>query len=337
LVARVHARALAQIPDARLVAVTSRRLQSAEALVNETGSSCAVYAELDPLLSRPDVDVVIVATPSGAHMEPALAAAAAHKHVIVEKPLEITLERCDRVIETCRRNGVLLGTVFPARFLDANRVLKTALEEGRFGRLTLGETTCKWWRPQAYYDEGRWKGTRALDGGGALMNQAIHSVDLLTWLMGPVAQVSAFTATLAHERLEVEDTAVASLRFANGALGMIEAATSSYPGTRRTIAIHGDRGTAIVEEDQVQRWEFSPAVEGDGQVGEHCAARKNTASGASNPADISPEGHRRQFADFMDAIRLARQPAVDGSEGRKAVELVLGIYRSAATGHVVTL
>jgi len=337
LVARVHARALAQIPEARLVAVTSRRRESAEALVRVTGSACAVYPELDPILRRPDVDAVIVATPSGAHMEPALAAAAAHKHVIVEKPLDITLERCDQIIESCRRNGILLGTVFPARFMDANRLLKKALQQGRFGRLTLAQTACKWWRPQSYYDEGGWKGTRALDGGGALMNQAIHSVDLLSWLMGPVAEVSAFTATLAHERIEVEDTAVACLRFANGALGVIEAATSAYPGTRRTIAVHGDRGTAVIEEDVIQRWQCTPDPADDLRLRQEALSPEPSSGGASNPAGISPEGHRRQFADFVDAIRAARQPEVDGAEGRKAVELVLAVYRSAATGRVVAL
>src|SRR5205807_8567485 len=159
------------------------------------------------------------ATPSGVHMPSAVAAAEAGKHVVVEKPLEITLERCDAIIDACRRNGVQLCTIFPSRFGDANMALKKAVDAGKFGRLSLGETTCKWWRPQSYYDQGGWKGTKALDGGGALMNQAIHNVDLLLWMMGPVREIAGFTATLAHERIEVEDTAVACLRLANGALG----------------------------------------------------------------------------------------------------------------------
>src|SRR5262249_42343163 len=158
-------------------------------------------------LARPDVDAVIVSTPSGAHLESALAAANAGKHVVVEKPMEITSQRCDQIIQTCDRNGVKLCTIFPSRFGDANRTLKAAVDAGRFGRLTLGETTCKWWRSQAYYDTGGWKGTKALDGGGALMNQAIHNVDLLLWMMGPVKQVFGFADRLAHERIEVEDTA----------------------------------------------------------------------------------------------------------------------------------
>src|SRR5207244_11972362 len=155
----------------------------------------------------------------GEHLDPAVAAANAGKHVVVEKPLEITPERCDRIIEACERNRVQLCTIFPSRFSDANIELKRAVEAGKFGRLTLGETACKWWRSQASYDDGGWKGTQALDGGGALMNQAIHSVDLLLWMMGDATHVSGFTATLAHERIEVEDTAVAVIRFASGALG----------------------------------------------------------------------------------------------------------------------
>ena len=164
------------------------------------------------MLADPNVDIVTIATPSGAHMEPAVAAARAGKHVIVEKPLEITLKKCDRIIEACEKAGVKLAAIFPSRFHDSSVKLKRAIDGGRFGRLTLGDAYVKWFRTQAYYDSGAWRGTWALDGGGALMNQAIHSVDLLTWLMGPVVEIQANTATLAHERIEVEDAAVATLR-----------------------------------------------------------------------------------------------------------------------------
>ena len=197
-----------------------------------------------------------------------MAAANAGKHVVVEKPLEITPERCDAIIAACDRNRVLLCTIFPSRFHDANIALKGAVDGGRFGRLTLGEAACKWWRSQAYYDDGGWKGTLALDGGGALMNQAIHNVDLLLWMMGDATHVSGFTATLAHERIEVEDTAVACLRFRSGALGVLQATTSVHPGLPKTIAIHGDRGTAVIEQEDVLRWEFAtPTPEDDGDQG----------------------------------------------------------------------
>src|SRR5712692_1691504 len=268
MIARFHARALAEVPGARLVALVSRDVANAKTVAEAVGHPCDIYSDLKPALARRDVDVVIVTTPSGAHLEPAVAAALAGKHVVVEKPLEITLERCDRIIDACDRCGVKLCTIFPSRFGDANQTLKKAVDTGRFGRLTLGETTCKWWRPQSYYDVGGWKGTRALDGGGALMNQAIHNVDLLLWLMGPVTHINGFTATLAHERIEVEDTAVACFRFASGALGVIQASTSVHPGHPKTIAIHGDKGSAVIEQDDLVRWELTPETEEDRHIRE---------------------------------------------------------------------
>lgn len=337
MIARFHARALAEVPGTRLVALVSRREANARNLADSLGLSCDVYSDLDPVLARKDIHLVIVTTPSGAHLEPAVAAAEAGKHVVVEKPLEITLERCDGIIEACARNRVRLCTIFPSRFGDANRALKAAVDAGRFGRLTLGETTCKWWRPQSYYDEGGWKGTRALDGGGALMNQAIHNVDLLGWMMGPATHVSGFTATLAHERIEVEDTAVACLRFASGALGVIQATTSVHPGLPKTVAVHGDRGTVIIEQDDVLRWDFTPETDEDRALRDRFAQRTGASGGSSNPAAISHEGHARQLRDFVQAIETGRAPLVDGREGRRAVEIILAIYQSAATGRPVAL
>jgi UDP-N-acetyl-2-amino-2-deoxyglucuronate dehydrogenase len=337
MIARFHARALQEVPGARLLALVSRNVANGRKLNGELGLACDVYDHLAPVLARRDIHMVIVTTPSGAHLEPAVAAAGAGKHVVVEKPLEITLERCDRIISACERNDVQLCTIFPSRFADANRALKAAVDAGRFGRVTLGETTCKWWRPQSYYDEGGWKGTQALDGGGALMNQAIHNVDLLLWLMGPVTQLSGFTATLAHERIEVEDTAVACLRFASGALGVIQATTSVYPGLPKTVSIHGDRGSVVIQQDDVLRWDLSPETEEDRRVRERFAQRTGASGGASNPAAISHVGHARQLADFVEAVQSGRPPLVDGREGRRAVEVIAGIYRSAAEGRTITL
>jgi predicted dehydrogenase len=337
LIARFHAQAIQEIPNARLVALQSRNPANAAKVAEAAGVHCEVYANLDDMLRRPDLHIVTICTPSGAHLEPAIAAASAGKHIVVEKPLEITLERCDRIIEACQQNRVQLCTIFPSRFADANQVLKQAIMAGRFGRLTLGETTCKWWRPQSYYDEGGWKGTKALDGGGALMNQAIHNVDLLQWMMGPVTHVAAFTATLAHERIEVEDTAVACLRFQNGALGVIQAATSVYPGLPKTIAIHGDKGSVVVEQEDVLRWEFTPESADDQAIRQRFAQKVGASGGSSNPAAISHEYHRRQLADFVHAIETGGQPQVDGREGRRAVAIILGIYQSAEAGRVVEL
>ena len=337
MIARFHARALAEVPRAKLLALVSRHPANAQALMEAVGCPCEVHTDLKPVLGRRDIHVVIVTTPSGAHLEPALAAAEAGKHVVVEKPLEITLERCDRIIDACDRRRVKLCTIFPSRFGEANQALKKAVEAGRFGRLTLGETTCKWWRPQTYYDEGGWKGTKALDGGGALMNQAIHNVDLLSWMMGPVTHITGFTATLAHERIEVEDTAVACLRFANGALGVIQAATSVHPGLPKTIAVHGDHGTVVIEQDDVLRWELTPETAEDQAIKEQFAQKTGASGGSSNPTAISHVGHARQLADFVRSIETNTEPLVDGREGRKAVEIILGIYRSAETGRTVEL
>jgi UDP-N-acetyl-2-amino-2-deoxyglucuronate dehydrogenase len=338
MIARFHVRALGEVAGTRVAALVTRTPASAEKLIAETGlPATPVFTNLAEALKRPDIDVVVVTTPSGAHLEPAVAAASAGKHVVVEKPLEITPERCDRVIEACDRNRVKLCTIFPSRFHDANTTLKQAVDAGRFGRLTLGETTCKWWRSQAYYDEGGWKGTQALDGGGALMNQAIHNVDLLLWIMGDATHVSGFTATLGHERIEVEDTAVACLRFKNGALGVIQATTSVFPGLPKTIAVHGDKGTAVIEQEDILRWDFAEPTSADAKVNERFAQKVGASGGSSDPKAISHEGHARQLADFVRAIRTNTAPLVDGREGRKAVALICAIYESMRTGKVVTL
>jgi predicted dehydrogenase len=337
MIARFHARALAEVPGARLVAVADSDPARAQKFGEELGLTDAVYTDQGALLARHDVDIVIVATPSGVHMDPAVAAANAGKHVVVEKPLEITVERCDRIIEACDRNKVQLCTIFPSRFADANRALKAAVDAGRFGRLTLGETTCKWWRPQSYYDQGGWRGTKALDGGGALMNQAIHNVDLLLWMMGDATHVAGFAATLAHERIEVEDTAVACLRFKNGALGVIEATTSVHPGLPKTIAVHGDRGTAVIEQEDVLRWEFAPETDEDRAIKARFAQKVGATGGASDPSAISHVYHARQLTDFVQALEAGRKPLVDGREGRKAVAVIIAVYESATSGRVVEL
>lgn len=337
MIARYHAAAVAELPGAQVVALQSRSEANAHQVRQAAQSDAAYYATVPELLKHPGLDVVIICTPSGNHLEPAQLAAAAGKHVVVEKPLEITLERCDALIAACVRAGVQLCTIFPSRFADANIVLKQALDAGRFGKLTLGETAVKWWRTQQYYDEGGWKGTQALDGGGALMNQAIHNVDLLQWLMGPVERISAMTAMLAHERIEVEDTAVACLHFRNGALGVIQATTSVWPGLPKTIAIHGNQGSAVVEQEDLLRWEFAKEEAGDREIRQRFAQKVGASGGASNPAAISHEYHRRQLADFFQAIETGHAPLVDGKEGRKAVEIILGIYEAARTGRMVEL
>jgi UDP-N-acetyl-2-amino-2-deoxyglucuronate dehydrogenase len=337
MIARFHAKALADVPGTALRAVVSRSKANAEKMIQELGGACDASTDLQAVLKRSDIDVVIVTTPSGAHLEPAVAAAEAGKHVVVEKPLEITTQRCDRIIDACDKNHVKLCTIFPSRFGDANVELKKAVTAERFGRITLGETTCKWWRPQSYYDEGGWKGTQSLDGGGALMNQAIHNVDLLLWMMGPATHVFGFTAMLAHERIEVEDSAVAALRFQSGALGVVQATTSVWPGLPKTIAVHGDKGSVVIEQDDLLLWKFESETARDDELRQRFAVKTGASGGSSNPAAISHQGHARQLTDFVQAISSGRQPLVDGREGRRAVELILAIYEANRSGRVVEL
>jgi UDP-N-acetyl-2-amino-2-deoxyglucuronate dehydrogenase len=330
MIAHFHARAIQAMTNGSVVACFNQNVEKAKAFAAEYG--CTAYSTLDELLADRNVGIVTICTPSGAHRDPAISAANAGKHVVVEKPLEITLQRCDDIIQACEKNGVKLCTIFPSRFSAANIALKEAIEAGRFGRLTLGDTYVKWWRTQEYYDGGGWRGTWALDGGGAFMNQAIHNVDLLCWLMGDVAEIAGFTGTLAHERIEVEDVGVACLKFANGAIGVMEATTAAWPGLLKKTEIHGSKGTVVVEQDSVLRWEFAEEKPEDAEIRTRLGANSASSGGASDPKAISFVGHQMQLEDFVEAISTGRQPRVDGAEGRKSVEIILAIYEAAKTG-----
>ncbi|MEK6249968.1 MAG: Gfo/Idh/MocA family oxidoreductase [Planctomycetales bacterium] len=335
MIANFHARAINDIRGANLVACYDTSPTSADRLADTTG--CRAYHDLDNLLADPDVHVVTIGTPSGAHMDPAIAAARAGKHVVVEKPLEITLKRCDRIINECKKHRVKLATIFPSRFHQSSIDMKKAVDRKRFGKITMGDAYVKWYRDQAYYDSGAWRGTWELDGGGALMNQAIHSVDLLTWLMGPVTEVSAQAATLAHKRIAVEDTVVATLRFKNGALGVIEATTAAYPGYLKRIEIHGSQGTATMEEEDIKSWDFAKTNREDAAIIRRMNNQTSSGGGASDPAAIGHHGHTQLFRDVLRAIRTGSQPTIDGKEGRRSVEIILAIYKSAELGRTVQM
>ena len=337
MIARFHAAAIAEIPQTRLVALQSRNPASAEKVRQAISSTARYYLTVEEFLQAPGLDIVIICTPSGNHLEPAMLAAAAGKHVVVEKPLEITLDRCDQLIEACDKAGVILSTIFPSRFHHSSQLMKGAIDKGRLGRLTLGDAYVKWYRTQQYYDSGAWRGTWSLDGGGALMNQAIHSVDLLTWMMGPVAEVTAHTTMLAHERIEVEDVAVAALKFANGAIGVIEASTAVWPGELKRIEIHGTQGSIAMREEDIIRWEFAKKTNADEELLARMAGKTQTGGGAADPKAIGHHGHTGLFKDVLDAIRKGKKPLSDGTEGRRSVEIILAIYKSAETGKAVQL
>lgn len=332
-IADFHAQAIALCDGLSLRAVASRDFAKAQAFAarHQTVADSSVAA----LLARPDVAIVCVTTPSGNHEEMAAAALRAGKHVLCEKPLEITTERVDRMNELARQQGRWLASVLPARGGDGALALKRAVEQGRFGRLTLCSAYVKWWRSEEYYRSGKWRGTWELDGGGALMNQGIHAVDLLQWLAGMPVGVAAMAATLGH-KIEVEDTLVASLQFGSGALGTIECATSCAPGSPRRIELCGTRGSAALEDDRIVRWSFDESQPGDDALMTAQGAKPGH-SGAADPRAIGVEGHRRVIADMAAAVRENRAPAVTGDEGRKAVALIEAIYRSARTGVRVAL
>lgn len=336
MISHFHAKAIQQLKGGELVAVFTGHPEKAGGVIQGT-KNCTVYTDYDAFLKHPGLDIVNICTPSGAHMEPAVTAAKSGKHVVVEKPLEITLKRCDRIISACDKAGVQLCTIFPSRFSPVNQTLKKAIDSGKFGRLTLGDTYVKWWRSQEYYDSGDWRGTWDLDGGGALMNQAIHNVDLLIWLMGPIVECGAITDTLSHKRIDVEDTAVVTVRFANGALGIIEATTSAHPGLLRKVEIHGTQGTAIVEQEHLLLWQFDPMTTQDRRIKRKFTQGSTTQGGAADPKAISHQGHHDQLKDFIKALKKRTVPLVDGREGRHSVELVLAVYKASETGRRVTL
>ena len=336
MISEFQADAIQKVTGARVIAFCDNIKAAAEARAAQFGG--VVYTNVDDLVRNPDIDAISICTPSGLHMEAAVAAAEAKKHVMVEKPIEVTLERAEQIISACRRNGVKLGAIFPRRFLDSSRVLKKAIDSGKFGTIVLADVYIKWYRTQGYYASGGWRGTMRYDGGGALMNQGIHGVDLLQWLMGGVQSVSSFTATRAHTEIEVEDVAVASLRFRSGALGVIEGTTGAWPGTKIRIEISGSDGSVVMEDESFLTWQFRNETPEDEEIRRQFGPEKSLLSGgASDPRAISSEGHRRQFEDFVAAIREDRPPRIDGAEARSAVAIITAIYRSARDHRVVTV
>lgn len=330
-IGKIQAEAIQHIPDAWVTVVCNRGEAAGRALAEQVGATW--IADFAEAVTRDDVDVVTICTPSGTHKEIAVAAAEAGKHLLVEKPIDITLPRVDAILQAAEEAGVVLACVFPLRFAEGVHKAKAALDAGRLGRLTLADVYVKWYRPQSYYD-GSWRGTWEIDGGGALMNQSIHNIDLVQWLAGPVQSVMAQTATLAHE-METEDTACALLTFEHGGMGVIQGATSAWPGDRARVELHGDRGTIVLEEGRIVVWQLA-----DGTPEEEAAMltlEEQQGSGAADPTAIGYEMHRRQIVDLIAAIRNDESPAIQGAEARRSVEIIRAIYVAASKRSLVTL
>ncbi len=334
-IADMHAEALKCIPNAKLLGVFNRSFEKANSFKDR--HTCLAFDNLDDLLNFEGLDIVCICTPSGLHEDIAIKAIQKGKHCLIEKPLEITTEKCDRIIRTANANNVKLGVIFPSRFYPESKKIKAAIDKGRFGNLAIGSAYVKWSRTEAYYKQNAWRGTWELDGGGALMNQAIHAVDVLQWYMGEVESVQALTGNFRHKEIEVEDTAVAILKFSNGALGVIECSTAIYPGFLKRIEISGTEGSVIIEDADITRWEFEKEETGDELVVKKDKKHESVNGGVSNPMAISFLGHQLQIENFILSVNKGVNPFVDGNEGRKSVRIIEAIYESAATGKSVII
>lgn len=324
-IASVHAAAIRQLSNAELVAVYSRNLDNALRLSQKFNVNAC--NDWDEFIGNERLEVVTICTPSGTHLDYGQRIAAAGKHVVVEKPIEVTLERGAQLIKACKQHHVKLAVIFQNRWLPDVVRLKATLDAGELGKVFLGDAYIKWHRTQAYYDSASWRGTLALDGGGVLINQAIHTIDLLQWLFGKVETISGSIGTFTHERIEGEDTAVATLRFQNGVLGVIEASTSVQPAMERRLEIHGEAGTAILTGNSLRLLgaKFSQP--------ENANPNETSASGAASPLqNFTAVPHRRQYEAILYAIAQNQTPPVSGEDSLESLAIVLAIYESAKQG-----
>lgn len=323
----VHAKAILSTPEAILVAIYGRSATKVQELA--TQYNCDGYTDYQEMLKNVDIDAVSICTPSGMHADLGIEAALAGKHVIIEKPIDVNLEKADALIKTCQSKGVTLGVILQRRYSEGVMALKKILDEGQLGKLIFGGCYMKLYRSQEYYDSAAWRGTWKLDGGGVLMNQGVHYIDMLQYLAGPISEVSGDCDTLGHVGLEVEDTASSSIKFKSGALGVIEGTTCAYPGLVSRIDIYGTEGSAIIENDILTFVELKSGYQ-------YKLDSSSENSGVSSPG-IDYECHKRQFQEIVTAIRKGTETPINGIEGRKALEVILAIYKSAFTGKRVTL
>src|SRR5580692_1618389 len=330
-ITETHARAARAIPGVEISAIHGTNAEKTSRLCREHGGT--PYQNFEAFLQHRPMDLVVIGSPSGLHAAQGIAAARHGLHVLTEKPIEISTARADALIDAAKQSHVHLGVIFQDRRKPHIRQLKTWLDQGLLGELLLVDARVKWYRPPEYYSNSRWRGTLALDGGGALINQGVHTVDLLLWLLGDVVRVQARTATLLH-KIEAEDTAAAILEFASGALGVFHATTAAYPGYPRRVEISGTEGTVILEHDRIIAADLrnSPAAS---RIASDLAALSESArdenKSASSAAVSDFRGHRAALEDFLAAIEQKRVPACDGLEGRRSVALIEAIYRAAQT------
>jgi len=320
-ITHTHARAVRAIPGAEISAIYGTRSDRVRKLCDEFGGTA--YENLDAFLSHQPLDMVILGSPSGVHASEGIAAAARGLHVLTEKPVDVSTTRVDALIAAADQARVKLGVLFQDRMKPGIAKLKEFVDGGAIGKPLFVEARVKWFRPEEYYSQSHWRGTFALDGGGALINQAVHTVDLLLWVLGDVQRVQARTATALH-KIEAEDTVAVILEFANGATGLLHATTAAYPGYPRRVEISGTNGTVILEHDRLIAADLREA-KGTG-LG-NTSGDANQSASTAVVSDFS--GHQALIEDFMEAIRRNRKPACDGVEGRRSVALIEAIYRAA--------
>ncbi|NED99878.1 Gfo/Idh/MocA family protein [Phytoactinopolyspora halotolerans] len=352
VISGAHAAAIAALGDSsQLVSVYDVDREKASALAAQQG--CAADGTLQELLDRDEIDAVAVCVPSGLHAEIAVAALEAGKHVLVEKPLDITLDAADRIIEAEQRTGRVVTTISQRRFEAAPSFVHRVIHEGALGAVTSGIAECTWWRSDQYYASAGWRGTWSMDGGGALMNQGVHQADMLVWMLGKPVAVTAYADTLAHAGLEVEDTVAAVIRFESGAIGTLTATTSANPGLPLRLSVHGDGGIAVIDGNALGTFTLADrdaapqsTLVDPGRSGADANAAADGFRGRFmreaddvRQQDRGGDGmnHPAQYADFVEAVQSGRPPAVTSADGRRALELVLGVYESARSGKPVTL
>lgn len=352
VIGRTHAAVVRELPELEVTALIDDVDAAADALaasIADQGTRRpATFRTLSEALVGAPVDLVIIATPSGLHIQQALEVLAAGKHVVIEKPLDVDLSRASEILtaaEAAEAKGLVASVISQHRFDPASRVVDLARRTGRFGTLTSAIASVSWWRSQGYYDSGAWRGTWAMDGGGAVMNQGVHTVDLLLWFLGRPVEISAKTALLAHEGVEVEDTAVATVTFESGALAVLHATTAAYPGLTVRLQLMGSRGSAVIDGDQLEYFHAADAggegndmgLLGAGNQAEDELAKFPDEQVQALDPTVYPAGHVRQYRDIVDAVRDGRPAAVTVRDAVTALATVRALYVSATLGHPVLI
>jgi UDP-N-acetyl-2-amino-2-deoxyglucuronate dehydrogenase len=348
VIGKHHGQVIASLADRiELVAVVDTHLDRAEPLAAEHGA--ATFPTLTEALAAVETDAVSICTPTGTHGALAIEALQAGRHVIIEKPAEVTVAKTDEIIAAQRDAGTVVTVISQHRFDPSTEIAVAAIERGELGRLTSGLAAVDWWRGQNYYDSGEWRGTWDLDGGGALMNQGVHTVDLMVATLGRPVEVFAYTGTLAHERIEVEDVTAGVVRFESGALGALHATTAAYPGLSARLQVHGDKGSIVIDNDELTFIHVTPqGTEGEekaygslggseNQLANYVSESRGGSGTGSDPAALSGNAHRRQYENFLAALAGEEPLRVDLETNRQAIAIITGAYESARTGRPVSL